>query len=45
MVGAIVLTHRKRGGVQTQNVWLQINRRQKDATRNVNQPVGQGVEL
>jgi len=45
MVGAIVLTHRKRGGVQTQNVWRQINRRQKDATRNVNQPVGQGVEL
>ncbi|RZI59475.1 MAG: NADH-quinone oxidoreductase subunit J [Zymomonas sp.] len=45
MVGAIVLTHRKRGGVQNQNVWRQINRRQKDATRNVNQPVGQGVEL
>ena len=45
MVGAIVLTHRKRGGVRNQNVWRQINRRQKDATRNVNQPVGQGVEL
>lgn len=45
MVGAIVLTHRKRGGVQMQNVWRQINRRQKDAIRNVNQPVGQGVEL
>ncbi|QDX27991.1 NADH-quinone oxidoreductase subunit J [Sphingomonas suaedae] len=45
MVGAIVLTHRKRGGVQNQNVWRQINRRQKDAIRNVNQPVGQGVEL
>ena len=45
MVGAIVLTHRKRGGVMKQNVWRQINRRQKDAIRNVNQPVGQGVEL
>ncbi len=45
MVGAIVLTHRKRGGVQNQNVWRQINRRQKDAICNVNQPVGQGVEL
>lgn len=45
MVGAIVLTHRQRGGVMKQNVWRQINRRQKDATRNVNQPVGQGVEL
>ncbi len=45
MIGAIVLTHRKRGGVQTQNVWRQINRRQKDATRNVKPPVGQGVEL
>jgi NADH-quinone oxidoreductase subunit J len=45
MVGAIVLTHRQRGGVMKQNVWRQINRRQKDAIRNVNQPVGQGVEL
>ncbi|WP_422058356.1 NADH-quinone oxidoreductase subunit J [Sphingomonas sp.] len=45
MVGAIVLTHRQRSGVMKQNVWRQINRRQKDAIRNVNQPVGQGVEL
>ena len=45
MVGAIVLTHRQRGGVMKQNVWRQISRRQKDAIRNVNQPVGQGVEL
>ncbi|MCW4461120.1 NADH-quinone oxidoreductase subunit J [Sphingomonas sp. BT-65] len=45
MIGAIVLTHRKRGGVMQQNVSRQVNRRQKDATRNVNQPVGQGVEL
>ncbi|PKP90042.1 MAG: NADH-quinone oxidoreductase subunit J [Alphaproteobacteria bacterium HGW-Alphaproteobacteria-16] len=45
MIGAIVLTHRKRGGVQRQIIWNQINRRQKDATRNVKPPVGQGVEL
>ncbi len=45
MVGAIVLTHRQRGGVFKQNVSRQINRRSKDAIRKVNQPVGQGVEL
>jgi NADH-quinone oxidoreductase subunit J len=45
MIGAIVLTHRQRGGVMKQNVSRQINRRSKDAIRNVNQPVGQGVEL
>lgn len=45
MIGAIVLTHRDRTGVLKQNVARQVARRQKDATRNVNQPVGQGVEL
>ena len=45
MVGAIVLTHRARGGVRAQNAWAQITRRPQDATRNVDQPVGQGVEL
>ena len=45
MIGAIVLTHRERSGVRPQNVSRQINRRSKDATRNVNAPVGQGVEL
>ncbi len=46
MIGAIVLTHRERGGGKAQNISRQINRRQKDATRNVqNVPVGQGVEL
>lgn len=45
MIGAIVLSHRERSGVNKQNVWRQVNRRQKDAIRNVNQPVGQGVEL
>jgi NADH-quinone oxidoreductase subunit J len=45
MIGAIVLTHRARGGVRVQNVGKQVRRRPQDATRNVNQPVGQGVEL
>ena len=45
MIGAIVLTHRQRADAKGQNVSRQINRRQKDATRNMNPPVGQGVEL
>jgi NADH-quinone oxidoreductase subunit J len=45
MVGAIVLTHRKSHGTKGQNVSRQVQRRPQDATRNVNQPVGQGVEL
>ncbi len=45
MIGAIVLTHRQRGGVRAQNVWRQISRRSEDAIRKVNQPAGQGVEL
>ena len=46
MIGAIVLTHRERGGVKKQSIHSQINRRSKDATRNVRDvPVGQGVEL
>jgi NADH-quinone oxidoreductase subunit J len=45
LIGAIVLTHRKRGGVKTQNIARQNQRRPEDATRNVNQPVGQGMEL
>ena len=45
MIGAIVLTYRQRGDVHRQNVNRQINRRAKDATRNTQPPVGQGVEL
>ncbi|MFC3441756.1 NADH-quinone oxidoreductase subunit J [Sphingobium rhizovicinum] len=45
MIGAIVLTHRARGGVRPQNIAKQNRRRPQDATRNINQPVGQGVEL
>ena len=45
MIGAIVLTHRQRGGVRGQNIAQQVRRRPQDATRLVDQPIGQGVEL
>ena len=45
MIGAIVLTHRARGGVRPQNISRQNQRRPQDAVRNINQPVGKGVEL
>jgi NADH-quinone oxidoreductase subunit J len=45
MIGAIVLTHRKSHGTRGQNVSQQNQRRPQDAVRNVNQPVGQGVEI
>ena len=45
MIGAIVLTHRARRDVRPQNVSEQVKRRPEDAVRNINQPVGQGVEL
>ena len=45
MIGAIVLTHRERGGTRYQNVSRQNARRPQDATRNTRPPVGQGVQL
>ncbi|MGN6278136.1 MAG: NADH-quinone oxidoreductase subunit J [Sphingomonas sp.] len=45
MIGAIVLTHRKRAGVRPQIISRQVARRPQDATRNVKPAVGQGVEL
>ncbi len=45
MVGAIVLTTRKRGGVRHQKVADQVARRPEDATRNLQPGVGEGVEL
>ncbi len=45
MIGAIVLTHRQRPDSRRQNVHAQISRRSKDSIRNVNAPVGKGVEL
>ena len=45
MIGAIVLTHRERGGSRYQNVSRQNARRPQDATRNTRPTVGQGVQL
>ncbi len=45
MIGAIVLTHRQRGGVKAQNVSRQNARRPQDATRNTQPVVGGGVEI
>ena len=45
MVGAIVLTRRKRSDVRPQNVSAQVRRRPRDAVVNMQPPVGQGVEL
>lgn len=45
MIGAIVLTHRARGGVRPQNIDAQNRRRPQDAVVNINHPVGKGVEL
>jgi NADH-quinone oxidoreductase subunit J len=45
MIGAIVLTHRQRTGVRTQNVSRQNQRRPEEATRNERPEVGKGVVL
>jgi len=45
MVGAIVLTHRKRKDVRGQNVSRQVARRPSEATVNMQPEVGKGVDL
>jgi NADH-quinone oxidoreductase subunit J len=45
MVGAIVLTRRRRSDVRPQNVSAQVRRRPGDAVRLTQPEVGQGVEL
>ena len=45
MIGAIVLTHRSRGDVRGQNVSKQIGRRPKDAVKNLQPGVGEGMIL
>ena len=45
MVGAIVLTHRQRGGVRGQNIADQVARRPEEAVINMQPEVGQGVKL
>jgi len=45
MIGAIVLTHRRRGGGKGQNIDRQVRRRPQDAVRNMNPASGAGIEL
>jgi NADH-quinone oxidoreductase subunit J len=45
MVGAIVLTHRRRPGLRGQSVARQIARRPDEATVNMQPEVGKGVRL
>ena len=45
MIGAIVLTHRERGGSRYQNINRQNARQPQDATRNMRPEIGRGVQL
>ena len=45
MIGAIVLTHRRRSDLRPQRVADQVRRRPEDAVINMHPGVGQGVEL
>ena len=45
MIGAIVLTHRKRRDSRPQNVSRQIARRPQDAVKNMQPGIGKGMEL
>ena len=43
MIGAIVLTHRRRDGVRRQNIYKQVSRRREDAVEIKKVPTGSGV--
>ncbi|QNN66018.1 NADH-quinone oxidoreductase subunit J [Sphingomonas rhizophila] len=45
MIGAIVLTHRSRGDVRGQKISRQVDRDPKEAVRNLNPGVGEGMKL
>ncbi|MGB7406491.1 MAG: NADH-quinone oxidoreductase subunit J [Pacificimonas sp.] len=45
MIGAIVLTHRTRGGVKRQNIGRQVARRPEDSVQMKKPGIGQGIEL
>ena len=45
MIGAIVLTHRRRADVRGQKVWKQVDRRPEESIRNMQPTVGEGVKL
>ena len=45
MIGAIVLTHRRRADARGQKVWKQVDRRPEESIRMTNPAVGEGVKL
>ncbi len=45
MVGAIVLTHRKRGDLRTPKAWKQVARRPEEAVKITNPGLGEGMKL
>ncbi len=45
MIGAIVLTHRSRGDSRGQNISRQIDRKPRDAVKNLQPGVGEGMTL
>ena len=45
MIGAIVLTHRRRGDTRSPNISKQIRRRPEDSTRMTQPGVGEGMKL
>ncbi len=45
MIGAIVLTHRRRGDTRSPNISKQIRRRPEDSYRKTNPGVGEGMKL
>ncbi len=45
MIGAIVLTHRRRAGLRRQSVKAQVTRQRRDVVRNVKVKSGEGIEL
>ena len=45
MIGAIVLTHRRRADVRGQKVWKQVDRRPEHAIKLARPKVGEGVKL
>jgi NADH-quinone oxidoreductase subunit J len=45
MIGAIVLTHRRRRDIRPQKIARQVRRNPKRAVKNLQPEVGEGVEL
>jgi NADH-quinone oxidoreductase subunit J len=45
MIGAIVLTYRKKEGIKRQNVFSQISREKKDSVTLAKVKIGEGVKI